>query len=527
MGLPVLLPTPVRRYMRFCRRSWLEQPESDGETVVLVGLFKWHPSIHCYAAITNFFVRNHRAVIRWFYFHRGRVPLYEKIYASFGAQPGLCLDTLGRNPKAEALARDIVAGLKNKWDVAGITVDGVLIGDLIYDTYLRAGPHATVNLEDPRLSEIIAHAVHIFVASRDYLARHRVVAVIPDHIVYIFCGILVRQALAAGIPVYLAYPNANFYLHRIDTDPEGFQIPPRWPYPAYKRLFAEIPPDQQESARARGRAELEHRFSQRGAGALKYGSGYGHPQEGPVFQDGGKDRILILLHDFCDAVHNYRHMLFPDFYEWIHFLLARAEQTDFDWYVKPHPNLLCTDIPGRDALILTNGDVIAELRAKYPKIHFLHPSVSNQRIMDAGVRAMFTVYGTGGHEFAYFGIPVVNSGDNPHCAYNFNLHPRTIEEYECCIREANCLHVEMRREEIEEYVYMNYIHFSEGNRDKANPLPRQFLESRDFQQSLSRPETFDYLAHPLSADEKQRLDRYLTSVTAPSTSPDSPNSPHK
>jgi len=38
-------------------------------------------------------------------------------------------------------------------------------------------------------------------------------------------------------------------------------------------------------------------------------------------------------------------------------------------------------------------------------------------------------------------VPVVNCGDNPPIAYNFNIHAKTLEQYEACIRGADRLQV--------------------------------------------------------------------------------------
>jgi len=46
--------------------------------------------------------------------------------------------------RVQAQATEILSGLKTKWDVMRITVDGVLIGDQVYDSYLRFFNEPTV-----------------------------------------------------------------------------------------------------------------------------------------------------------------------------------------------------------------------------------------------------------------------------------------------------------------------------------------------------------------------------------------------
>ena len=513
--LGLRLHPSIRRYLQFSRKLWKERPVADGGAEILVGLFHWYPSIHNYAFVTNFLARKHGGTIRWFHFFPGRDWLCEELFSSFGARPGLWLDGLQLDEaRAAKITKAIFVGLKTKWDVVNITVDGVTIGDLIYDTYLRAGPASTVDVSDPRLEAILLEAVRLLLACRDYLARHRVVALIPDHLVYIHCGIIVRLAFLARIPIYLVNYGQDFHLLKIEGDPADCQIPMRWPYADYPRLFATLSATEQERAREQARQTLRVRLSGKADGILTLAqlvtgesavqSAYAGGSDQALMEDNGRPRILVLLHDFCDAVHVFREMLFPDFFEWIHFLLAHASETAFDWYVKPHPN-----VARGGALAAANQHVLNDLKAQYPRIRFLEPTTSSAQIVREGVQAMFTVYGTGGHEFAYMGIPVVNAGDNPHIGYAFNLHPRTVAEYADCIANAATLQVQMRQADIEEYVYMNYFYFPQRARAGANPMPARYFSSEDYLKHYSRPETLDHLTEPFDDGERRRLDAYF------------------
>jgi len=391
------------------------------------------------------------------------------------------------------------------------------IGDLIYDSYMRTKPHPTVDLRDPKLAEMILQGVRITLACREYFSRRKVVGVIPDHFVYIYSGIITRCALLSGVPVYQVLYCANFFAFAVSCAPGSRNLPGSSPYPFYRQMFGRLSPAEREQAREKGRCVIERRLAGYADGVLSimgaaHGSpavqsAYGGGNGKPALQDTGRPRILILLHDFCDGVHNYRDFLFPDFYEWIHFLLKHAVGTEFDWYVKPHPNAA-----RRGVLAEVNGSVLDELKASYPKIHFLEPTTSSRQIIREGVKSMFTGYGTAGHEFAYLGVPVVNAGDNPHIAYDFNLHPRTLEEYAACIAHADSLQVDIRKEDIEEYVYMNYIYCEEELSCGANPMSAEFLASEEFKSKRSRPETLEMLMHRFSAKEKREFADYLDHI---------------
>jgi hypothetical protein len=503
----------TRRYIEFNQRKWKPDYPRREESVVLVGEFEHNPSIHCYSYITNYLARKTGSVIETFTFYPRRDARLEKLYVSFGAKPGLTMAGARRFMEAATRkANEIFGTLQNKWDVLNIAVDGVILGDLIYDSYLRYFVKATVDLRDEKLLEIIRDALMIFYECRDYLASHKVVAVIPDHTVYINCGILIRLASLAKIPVFMVMHKRAFVLIRLDPRlPEGNQSNERrWPYPEYKQIFKQLAHEQRCVGRAKGGEALAERLSGKIDDRVLNGiSAYAPAAETRVFETDDTPRVLVLLNDFCDNVHKFRHMLFADYYDWAHFIFERASQTPFSWYAKPHPNNLLAQ--QKNAL---NNSVIAELNQKYPRIKILDPSVSNRQMVAEGISAVFTAHGTAGHEFAYMGVPVVNSGDNLHISYSFNLHPKTVEELEQCIRRADSLGVTIDKAEVEEFFYMHNFHFIETNQADVNPIPEEFRHGK---QSVS-PAAFGAFIESASPGIEEKLNAYFEKAFAGLTS---------
>ena len=99
---------------------------------------------------------------------------------------------------------DICANLnfESKRELLEYEIDGILVGDLIYDTYLRTFEAPTVDLSDPRLKTILLNAHDIFFSCQKYLDEENVQKIIVSHAVYIQYGILARLALSKGIDVY-------------------------------------------------------------------------------------------------------------------------------------------------------------------------------------------------------------------------------------------------------------------------------------------------------------------------------------
>jgi len=175
-----------------------------------------------------------------------------------------------------------------------------------------------------------------------------------------------------------------------------------------------------------------------------------------------------MLHDFCDAPHVYGKFLFPDFVEWMDYLLDRAAHTDFEWIIKPHPNL---QDQSRAQLVKTNNSVVEDLKRRYPHVTFIDPQYSNHHLIEDGVKALFTVRGSAGHELAYLGIPVVNAGPNPHMRYGFNFHAQNLAEYDEYIANADRLKVGGSKGEIEEFYYMRYFSMQDRFAADFTPVP--------------------------------------------------------
>ncbi|HYR59159.1 MAG TPA: hypothetical protein VEO95_11035, partial [Chthoniobacteraceae bacterium] len=439
---PHALDPRTQAFIDFNRAKWSGRPADERNGVVLVGLFAWNPSIFCYGYVTNQLAEPHGAAVRGFCFQERMSAGTKSLYASFGAELGLSHEqAAAHRALAARQADEIFASLQKKSDVLSIAVEGVPLGDLIYDTYLRYVPRATVDVRDPELRATILDTLLIYYACRDYLATHKVLAVIPDHTVYSQCGVLIRLASRAGIPIYFVYYNPGFVLIRLDFKFEAGKsvIPTRWPYSRFREFFATLTPARQERARARAREALSARLSGRvDHKILAHVSAYQPATGERLMPDTGRPRVLVLPNDFCDGVHGYRRMLFDDCFEWTSHLLERASETPFDWFVKPHPNVR---LRAREAMNETNHRAFEQLKARFPKITFLDASASNRQLVDEGIRAMFTMHGTAGHEFAYMGVPVVNAGDNPHIAYPFNIHAQSIAQYDELIRRADSLDV--------------------------------------------------------------------------------------
>jgi len=498
-----------RRFMRFLRRKWPPDPLANGNSVVLLGLFPHKIATYCNLHFAQNLARRTGSRIEAYKITTRCSRLVEEIYAAGGVRVGLDASFAeSARVELEKEAGALFAALRSKWELLELRYDGLRIGDLVYDSYLRYHVEPTVTLDDPRLREIILKSLIVFVATTNYLQARKVVGFVTDDYSYHECGIITRVLERAQVPVHLVAFGPEHYLYRLHGEPGADQQSSRlhWPYPEYRTIFRGMPAEEQDRCREKGRQHLDRKLAgQPDRFTLGSNTAFGE-SSGTLFADSGKPRMLVLMHDFFDAPHGFRWMLFPDFYEWACFLFEQASETPFEWYVKPHP---ASWDPARASLNKNNFATFQKLRERFPKINFLPPHVSNRQIVDEGIKAMFTMYGTAAHEFARMGIPVVNAGDNRHIAYDFNYHPRSVDEYRDLIARADRLTLKANPDDIAEYVYMNYYYFEEHcSHGDANPLPPSFYADVDYEAITSVPTGYDRLIHEHVADREAKMEEF-------------------
>lgn len=487
---------PEELFCEFARQRW---PRKTDGPLLLMHQTTWYTSIYAYAFIGHAVAEQLGARLGSFHFARDRVSKVAPLFEAFGAPTLVSPRDEERHAEAaRTLARDAFAGIVTRREILDLKLDDVNLGDIIYDSYQRYFMEPTAVIGDPKLLEVIERVFAIYLASQEFLSNHEVAALFTDHAVYYPAGVFTRVALRHGVPVYhVPYEPAT--LVRLDPDmyhgvpgnaigrPAGYgNCKLILPFHLFPKLFARLSKEEQEEGIARGRANLQARLSGvYDSSILPGGTAYHQagPDDARLMKAGDRPRIIMLLHDFLDAPHAFRDHLFDDNYQWAVWMLERASQTPYDWYVKPHPNAVHDP-----ALSVKNAEVLAELKERFPRVTFLSPLVSNNQLVTEGLAAMFTGYGTAGHEFAYLGVPVVNAGDGPHISYNFNLHARSLEQLAEYVDHAADLSIVIDKRAIEEYSYMRFIKFLDRAVHPVSMLPATYVASVENTKALGTPE---------------------------------------
>jgi hypothetical protein len=364
------------------------------------------------------------------------------IFQSFGASDVMAITvTESQRVRAMGLQSTIVENLRDKWDVEKIAVNGVWVGDLIYDTYLKKFKKPTIDLNGAEFRQILQESIETFLWWEDYFNTHDVRAINVSHCVYNLAMPL-RLAVERNIPAFQANVTHVYRMSKRNYFAYG-------DYRYFREIFATLP----ETVKSEGLVEAQRRIEQRFAGkvgvdmAYSTKSAYGNQLHTRLLQESSRKKILIATHCFFDSPHSYGNNIFPDFYEWLDFLGQMSLVTDYDWYIKTHPDYL-----------LGTKEVIDGFIARYPKLTLLPANASHHQIIAEGIDVALTVYGTIAFEYAALGIPVINcSSNNPHIAYNFNLHPGSVDNYRDLILSLNTLNFTIDIKEVYEYYFMRHI----------------------------------------------------------------------
>lgn len=365
------------------------------------------------------------------------------VYRSFGVTNFFQIQQSGSQlDKARQLTAKILSEIKTKSDIELIHLDGILLGDLIYDSYLNTYRKETIEISDKKFEDFLLRAVGIYVFWDEYFNTHNVKAVNASHSVYTFAMPL-RIAISRGIPAFVSAP---FHIYRLSKDKmfDGSD------FFEFRKTFSSLP----ENVRLGGLDQAEQRIALRFSGQvgvdMRYStkSAYGAKKKERLLKESNRTKVLIATHCFFDNPHGYGNNLFPDFYEWLEFLGKMTMETDYDWYLKTHPDYISGTM-----------EIINSFLNKYPRFHLLPADSSHHQIIAEGIDVALTCYGTIGFEYAALGIPVVNASiNNPHIAYNFNLHPKNVNEYRDLIGNLDKIKLDIDINEVYEYYFMKHIH---------------------------------------------------------------------
>jgi len=364
------------------------------------------------------------------------------VYRSFGAS-GFIKISPSRTQKARArkIFDKVFSELKTKKDIEDMVINGVWVGNLIYDTFLMTYKKPTIEKEWPEFQSFLLQSIELFVVWEDLFETRDIRALTVSHCVYNL-AIPLRIAAQKNIPVYQSSVTHIYRLNQKNLYAYN-------DFFNFRERFSSLSSEVQKAGVAEAQKRIQRRFDGEVGVDMSYStkSAFGAKRHSKLLKESPRKKILIATHCFFDSPHSYGNNIFPDFYEWLDFLGKMTECTDYDWYIKTHPDYLAGTM-----------EIIESFIAKYPKFTLLPSDASHHQIISEGIDLALTTYGTIAFEYAALGVAVINaSQNNPHIAYNFNLHAKDIEDYRRLLLDLDRFDFTIDRQQVYEYYFMQHI----------------------------------------------------------------------
>lgn len=327
---------------------------------------------------------------------------------------------------------DGLSGASLRRAILDLTLNGLPIGDLFYDSYLYRAHVATINGSENEREPLVALTARLADDLEQLFDRRRIAAVVVSHTVYIDYGLLLRVALMRGIPVF----------GKMWLDPIGLR--------KYRKLAeaTESVGDITQSEILFFREKFGAEFGAKARAFYPpsrnriaendyFRYGYGEDKEEISFSslicdlglDHEKKSCAIMAHMFMDCAHSFPDTLFDDYYQWLEQTLAFvAKQTHVNWLVRQHPyEKMVEGDPNFPSICDPFNQIIARYVRPENTIRVVPPKVATSTLFSSN--GVTTVGGTAGLEFASVGVPCILAGRPFYADLGFTLRPTTPDAY--------------------------------------------------------------------------------------------------
>ena len=445
----------IKNLISFNKKIFInDNNRNDG--LILVEYFNFYPSMIAFSFFSQIlskkynskiiaFNPKHVSIKRRLILLLYNLPIsFWKIFKSFGAK-NLIIPSNDKDQYSKKVL-ELISSIKSKQDLLNLKLENIYVGDLFYDEYLSSKSKSTLDIKDKDFEDFLLEAVSLFYYWHNFYSKNKVNAVILSHSVYLI-GLCGRIAIFKNIPVYEVSAKFAYFLNK------NYYIK----YSSWlnqKNQFDQLNPESKKKLKDISKEQFKLRFS--GINDIKLNEdqkveskSYGKIDytKKVLNLTSNNTKVLIAAHCFQDAVHAFGNdILFIYFHEWIDFLGKKSEKlVNFDWYLKLHP-----------AIYSRNIKYAEYFTKKYPRIKFLPKETTNSQLIYEGISVVLTCYGSVGHEYPFFGIPVVNAAtDGPHKCYGINVYPKNISEYSKYIDQLDQFKVE-NVEDVKDKIYEMY-----------------------------------------------------------------------
>tara|TARA_B100001121_G_scaffold309997_1_gene338971 strand:- start:7462 stop:9003 length:1542 start_codon:yes stop_codon:yes gene_type:complete len=349
---------------------------------------------------------------------------------------------------------------KKKEDILKLKYQGIKIGDLIYDHYLRFKGDVKFNINDLYSTKILLNMIEGANNNLNnfYLKnKNKIEYYIPQKAFYIN-GFAIRYFLNKNIKTIGGIENIKYVKKFTKKD-----------YLAgtrsqdLKKKFIKLKNKTRKKRLAKkylkekfdGKINKEFRYMRQSTFSKNLNSTIKKTFD-----------VVIFLPDFSDAPHIYGDLVFNDYSDWIEETLKFLKEKNISIAIKKHPN----------TWVFSSKKYNEELKEKYNNLIWLDKDISNNEIFKKKPKFGISPFGTVLHELAYHKIIPISVGANPHMAYDFVFTPKNKNDYFNFINKAIKGKLKLKnnvRDKIAECYYMYHLHNDDYFKNRSRDLQLQ------------------------------------------------------
>lgn len=367
--------------------------------------------------------------------------------------------------KREAVKLAALINVENLNSINALSIEGIVVGDLIYDTYLRSFHQPTITSINYQLNLVIEWAINIFYSFKEVLKKYSICYLVNTYTCYLHFGIVTRLCLANEIKVY----TLGSISYRVQLIPQDF------PYHQVNYSLFNCNKVLSIEQKNKTKEIFEKRFNGEIDSATSYmrQSAFSRKKMPIGLEESFKLRkrnIIIYTHDFYDSPHVGRNLAFADLYQFLKQTLeALVNLQDTTVFIKTHPNGI--DGNKEETVSLVNT-------FKQENFLILDEMVSNLHIIELKPDLIATARGTVCIEMAYMGITTVALYDNIFCNFAFTHTCYSKEEYFEILNGNKQPIIDFDKDKILSFYYQAYIENIETDKsDLLNYLASSKLET--------------------------------------------------
>ena len=445
IGLP---NSNIKKIIKHNAKVWSGYKNPNAESVILFDYYPLSETELARSYLLNILAKKFNAkIVSYSTNKKIRTRIWDKIYRSYNVESHLDFKlTRQQKKRSHSIYEKVIPTIRTKQNLFDLHVCNVWIGVDVYEEYLMRYTKPTVDITDVRSLIILKEAVDILVFFIDYFKNNNVKAIDSSHIGVRLNSNLIPKIAGRlfNIPYYTAHARSivHYPEPHLQYKEEGRR------FSNYHKYFIKLPEKEQSDGIAYAKERMERRFSGEVGVDMMYSTKSAFSTaENPtsVVKISNRIKVLVCTHEFYDSPNCYGGLLFMDFYEWLLYLVDISVKTDYDWYIKTHPDV-----------IPLSEKIIKEFSKSNPNFTIIPKNTSFHQLAKDGISHVLTCYGTVGQECPLLGMSVINAGNNPHMGYNFNYHPKSLEEYESLLLNLSIVNKKINVNDIYEFYYMHH-----------------------------------------------------------------------